>query len=101
MNISLRHIAALAVIALGAASFAGCAAQPEPTDSTEEDVGDAEEALGTCCSEGYYRCASNGFIEEYGQPGCGLPKKTVAASACKSACHNVACIDSGWRNVCL
>ena len=66
MNISLRHIAALAVIALGAASFAGCAAQPEPTDSTEEDVGDAEEALGTCCSEGYYRCASNGFIGSFG-----------------------------------
>ena len=101
MNISLRHIAALAVIALGAASFAGCVAQPEPTDSTEENVGEAEEALATCCSEGYYRCASNGVIVEYTQPGCGGPKKSIAATQCKAACNNVACVDKGWHDICF
>lgn len=101
MNISLRHLAALAVFALGAASFAGCAAQQDPADSTDENVGEADEALANCCSEGSYRCASNSYTVDYGQPGCGLPTKITAASNCKSHCGNVSCIDSGWINYCL
>lgn len=104
MNISLRHLAALAVLALGAASFAGCAAepQPDPTEAdSDENVGEAEEAVATCCQEGVLRCASNGYIVEYGQPGCGLPTHTIAISTCKSHCGGVSCVDSGWTNVCF
>ena len=102
MNMSLRHIAALAAILVGAASFAGCVAepQPDPESASEENVGDAEEAISNCCSEGSYHCVANNYVVDYAPPGCGLRTKTLAASTCKSHCNNVACVDSGWKNIC-
>ncbi len=98
LALSLRHLLALAALALGSALAVGCAVDPDEPNPADESV-DVDPQIGNCCLQGALECASNGYYVNYAPGGCGLIY-TTALARCKSHCNNVNCIDYGFDDIC-
>lgn len=102
-RVSLRHLLALLAITVGAVAIAGCAVEPESTDSDElaSSVDDGPEASpqSSCCQEGTVTCTVTGNQWIYTPPApayCSNGRTRLQAlNLCKSTCGNH-CVDSGW-----
>ena len=98
LALSLRHLLALGALALGSALAVGCAVDPDEPNPADESV-DVDPQIGDCCQMGTFTCVSNGYEIDYMPGGCYITRPTAMAN-CKAHCNNVACVDSGWYNIC-
>ncbi|MFO0587070.1 MAG: hypothetical protein U0441_06020 [Polyangiaceae bacterium] len=103
LHVSFRHIFVAASLTFAGLLAVGCAvSQPDESqdqDSSQENVGEAEEAL-TCCQEGTLVCPTTGDDFDYGL--CVLPhiSHSSAIAACKAVCGSKPCTDTGWHSFC-